>query len=149
VGLAIAKQTNPPLSFPIFINYFNFLKELPTQVDIEEVKNPRETIWELFCRAHELGWGIAIADIDQSTAHYHKESIEVYVVVEGKLAVIIDGRNQYLNPGETVTICPGSVHQANSMTESPCRLVTISIPAWQAEDHYLANQDTGLMSSPD
>jgi len=43
--------------------------------------------------------------------HYHKQATEIYVVVEGTLAIEIDGATHQMETGDAVIIAPGVVHE--------------------------------------
>jgi len=49
-------------------------------------------------------------DADQQR-HYHKQATEIYVVVEGAMAIEVDGATHQMQVGDAVIIGPGVVHE--------------------------------------
>ncbi len=46
--------------------------------------------------------------------HCHKQATEIYVVVEGTMAIEIDGATQQMQTGDAVIIGPGVVHEVKN-----------------------------------
>lgn len=61
--------------------------------------------------------------------HYHARAENVYIVLEGTLDVIIDGKQHRLCPGEVAFIPPGTRHAAGNHGENTVRLLEIYGPA--------------------
>lgn len=122
------------------------LKELDRTRYKDKVENPKETVYEVITTKDGLGWGMAIADIGRSELHWHEETMEVYLVVEGTLEVTIDEgmeeRVHYLNRGQMVLIQPGFEHKARTLGPDPARIVAFTFPAWTLEDHHLVSEES-------
>ncbi len=56
-------------------------------------------------------WAHAV-DIDGARPHYHKRATELYYVLEGEGAVILNGEEHPVHPGTMIQIPPGVVHGA-------------------------------------
>lgn len=58
--------------------------------------------------------GAEIAVFNQNarqTRHYHKLATEIYVVIEGAMAIEIDGEIHRMQPGDAAIIAPGVPHE--------------------------------------
>jgi mannose-6-phosphate isomerase-like protein (cupin superfamily) len=101
---------------------------------IPDNDNPDEIICELGKLNGEVDQSTAIAVIDQSQPHYHKQMTEVYTVEEGMLTVHINSAVIILRTGDTLIIPPGHVHSALGVAT----IVRVDCsPAWTPEDHFL------------
>ncbi len=91
---------------------------------------------------YELGWhqttgdSEAVAAIDRSAPHYHKHTIEVYVLEEGVLTVHLGDKTIIMaQKGQILIIPPGTIHWAEASRTAFVRV--ICSPAWTPEDHIL------------
>lgn len=113
------------------------LKELDPKIYKNKVENPGETVYEIIAAEDDVGFGLAIADIEKSQLHIHREMTEDYLVRNGTLEVILNGKRHVLREGESITIPPDTEHEARSLEQDPGRIIVISYPAWTPEDHHL------------
>lgn len=60
--------------------------------------------------------------------HYHNDSENVYVVLEGRVRVWLDGVEHNLHPGHVVFIPPGVPHSASNVDTSEARILEIYAP---------------------
>lgn len=96
--------------------------------------DPKEVVVEIWDDDHE---SYAIAIIDRSEPHFHRESFEMYEVEQGTLLVHVDGEEHRLEPGDTLYIKPGQVHWAEG---DATRVVIHSfIRPWSQDDHILVS----------
>ncbi len=114
------------------------MKELDPTLYKNKVENPKETVYELITTVDGLGWGLAVADIDESELHLHRKTKEIYTVLEGSLEITLDSKTKVLGEGESLEIPPGVKHKAKSLGRGRARIVAVSIPAWTLEDHHLS-----------
>jgi mannose-6-phosphate isomerase-like protein (cupin superfamily) len=72
-----------------------------------------------------------------SPRHFHKVSEETYYILAGRARMIIDGKEFFLSPGQTVLIMPNEVHQVfnDEQTDTLEFLVTCA-PPWTADDFF-------------
>jgi quercetin dioxygenase-like cupin family protein len=70
----------------------------------------------------------------RAPAHVHPEMEERYEVLEGTAAFRIGGDERTAEPGEVVTVPPGTTHLAWNPTEAPVRLKVEFRPALRWED---------------
>jgi len=75
---------------------------------------------------------IHVSHILDSMKHYHKQSTEVYYILEGKGTMEIDDEHVKLKPGMTLLISPGVRHRAYG----DFRTVIAAAPAQTPEDLY-------------
>ena len=78
----------------------------------------------------------AVAVIERSQPHSHREMTEVYRILRGTLYVACGGDGHVLGPGQSLTIEPGKVHYARG-AGGVAWLEVLSEPAWTAADHHV------------
>ncbi|MCX8157837.1 MAG: cupin domain-containing protein [Verrucomicrobiae bacterium] len=76
-------------------------------------------------------WAHAV-DIDGAKLHYHLRSTELYYVLEGSGAVILDGVEHPVAQGSLLHIPPGVVHGARGRM----RVLVIGIPDIADDDYF-------------
>jgi mannose-6-phosphate isomerase-like protein (cupin superfamily) len=69
--------------------------------------------------------------------HYHRESEEIYYVVEGEGELDVDGERAAVGPGDAVLIPPGAWHQIRASDAGPLRFLCCCAPPYRHEDTYL------------
>ncbi|MBA3527882.1 MAG: cupin domain-containing protein, partial [Propionibacteriaceae bacterium] len=57
----------------------------------------------------------------QAPEHYHPLQEEHFVVLEGAVGVVVDGRERQLAAGEELTLPPGSRHRFGALPDQLCR----------------------------
>lgn len=104
--------------------------------------NPSEIICEL---GPIDGGSRAIAVISRSELHYHRRTTEIYRVLKGELLIEYDSTDKAcvfnpsrkrLNPGQSFTIHPGTLHCA---TGDAVWVEVDAFPAWTPDDHHLVH----------
>jgi mannose-6-phosphate isomerase-like protein (cupin superfamily) len=81
-------------------------------------------------------WSIALLEINSSPKHFHRKEKEVFTVVQGELALEIDGQHSVLRAGQSVTVFPGSVHKLKSARLESVRVLCVSFPAFDPQDMH-------------
>lgn len=66
-------------------------------------------------------------------AHVHRRSMQIYVALQGSVAVEIDGVERTLLPYEALAVWPGSKHRA-SPVDGDVILMNISVPPLAPDD---------------
>ncbi len=61
--------------------------------------------------------------------HVHRNEDEGFLVLEGELDVIVDGRRQRVRTGQSAFAPRGIVHQLHNAGSRPARIVGVSTPA--------------------
>jgi mannose-6-phosphate isomerase-like protein (cupin superfamily) len=74
-----------------------------------------------------------VVDISaDSRPHYHKQTTEIYYVLEGHGHVELDGTRLPVRPGSCILIKPGCRHRAIG----PLKLINVPIPAFRTDDEW-------------
>jgi mannose-6-phosphate isomerase-like protein (cupin superfamily) len=68
--------------------------------------------------------------------HYHRESEEIYFVVEGSGEMELDGDRAWVGPGDAILIPPGSWHQITAGEAGPLRFLCCCAPPYRHEDTF-------------
>ncbi len=97
------------------------------------VMNPLENPTEIVCEVDPEG-GVAVAVIERSEPHHHLQTTEEYRVLEGDLALYIDGSEKELSEGDQFEVYPGEVHFAIG---DETWVDVKSTPPWSPEDHIM------------
>ncbi len=83
-------------------------------------------------------WAHAV-DLQDGALHYHKIATELYYVLEGEGAILLDETSHCLKPGSIVHIPPGVVHG----TKGRMKALIIGIPDIDDGDVYLVDEAPG------
>jgi mannose-6-phosphate isomerase-like protein (cupin superfamily) len=75
-----------------------------------------------------------VTAIRDSVLHYHRETTEVYYILEGCGKMELNGDQVELQPGTTICIEPGTRHRL--VSEAGVKSIVLSIPAFRDEDEY-------------
>lgn len=78
---------------------------------------------------------------DAVGSHLHRRSMQLYVAIEGSVAVEVDGVETVLHPYEVMAVWPGSVHRA-SPVDGTAVVANISIPPLGADDQVPVSEGT-------
>jgi mannose-6-phosphate isomerase-like protein (cupin superfamily) len=70
--------------------------------------------------------------------HYHRESEELYYIVEGSGEMELDGERARVDAGDAVLIPPGAWHQIRAATPGPLRFLCCCAPPYRHEDTFFA-----------
>lgn len=106
------------------------------------VPDGQETIYEIITEEDGLGFGLAVADVVRSVPHLHRHTREKYVLVSGRLQVVIgNGTHHLCEPGHAVDIPLNAVHWAKSANEAPARILVLTFPPWSPDDHVIQDGD--------
>lgn len=76
---------------------------------------------------------IHLVDIrTDARTHYHKKLTEIYLILEGKGYMELDGRRYAVKPMTTILIKPGCRHRAVGRM----KIVNIPVPAFDPDDEW-------------
>ena len=79
----------------------------------------------------------ATIEAGETTArHHHRESEEIYYLVEGAGEMEIDGERARVAAGDAILIPPGAWHQIRADAGEPVRLLCACAPPWRRDDTY-------------
>jgi len=76
-----------------------------------------------------------VTQIHDAARHHHKQTTEVYYILEGTGTIELNDQQYSIQPGDTIWIHPGTWHAVRS--EAGLRTIVVAIPPFQAEDEYL------------
>ena len=68
--------------------------------------------------------------------HYHRESEELYYLVEGTGEMEVDGERAPVGPGDAILIPPGAWHQISAKGDGPLRFLCCCAPPYRREDTF-------------
>ncbi len=91
----------------------------------------------LITSSDQLGFNLHITEIEDSIAHYHRHSTEVYTILEGSGTIELDAKPVAVGPGSVVVIPPYVRHRLKSLEPGrPVRVHIVGFPAWQVDDEH-------------
>jgi mannose-6-phosphate isomerase-like protein (cupin superfamily) len=71
----------------------------------------------------------------ETERHYHAQTEEIYVVLEGRGEMEVDGARRDVGPGDAILISPGARHQIRAVG-GPIRFLCCCAPPYSHEDTY-------------
>lgn len=81
-----------------------------------------------------------------TTAHYHREAEEFYLVTEGRGRLRVGNEEREIGPGDCAVILPGVVHKLWNTGDEELAVVCSCSPAYSHEDTVLV-EGSGEMGS--
>ncbi len=60
--------------------------------------------------------------------HHHNGYHEVFLVIEGEMALIIDGESKVIGKGESINLPPKTLHTFSNNTDVSCKWINIHSP---------------------
>ena len=101
--------------------------------EVEPVRCPCGFARRAFAASSDNLASMHLVDIQEdSRTHYHKKMTEIYLVLEGKGEIELDGKRFPLWPMTAVYIKPGCRHRAIGKL----KIVNIPIPAFDEQDEW-------------
>ena len=103
---------------------------------------------EVICSLGVLGNGLVSvcgAIIGESRPHYHRRTIELYLVNRGALRLAVESQPKgvvswiNLEAGRSYLVQPPLVHFAIGVN-NPAEVLVVAYPPWSAADHILVHQ---------
>ena len=76
-----------------------------------------------------------VTTIADSVRHYHRDTTEVYFILDGRGKMELDADVVEVAPGDTVYIPPGTRHRLIG-DGGPVRTVVFAVPAFRADDEF-------------
>lgn len=70
--------------------------------------------------------------------HYHRESEELYFLLEGTGSMEVDGERAHVSTGDAVLIPPGAWHQIAASERGPLRFLCCCAPPYRDDDTFFA-----------
>lgn len=75
-----------------------------------------------------------VTAISDSVKHYHRESTEVYYILEGTGKMELNDDVVAIEPGMVILIEPGTRHRV--VSERGIRTIVFGVPPFRADDEY-------------
>ena len=72
--------------------------------------------------------------ITDSVRHYHRESTEIYYILEGQGKMELNDDEVAIEPGMVILIEPGTRHRV--MSAEGIRTIVFTVPPFRANDEY-------------
>jgi mannose-6-phosphate isomerase-like protein (cupin superfamily) len=112
---------------------------------LEEIPNPERTIsiYEavgLTAAIRDERLSIAKTIMRPGTAaerHYHQESEEIYLVLNGSATMVIDDARFSIAAGDVVAIQPREVHQVITGEGEQIEFLAITVPPYRPDDFLI------------
>lgn len=106
------------------------LHDAPTRV----MRFDRGTMIRLFGEengARNLDLHINVISVDSGPGpyHYHERAENAYIVLEGTVEIVVEGKRYYLHKDDVGFIPPGLRHYAGNAGDVPARVIEIYAPA--------------------
>jgi quercetin dioxygenase-like cupin family protein len=60
------------------------------------------------------------------TRHRHQRGTEIYIVIEGRMRVEVEGKEHELAAGDMIVVNPGAWHEVRRTGEFLCRVITVN-----------------------
>jgi mannose-6-phosphate isomerase-like protein (cupin superfamily) len=73
-----------------------------------------------------------------TTRHYHRESEEIYYLLDGSGEMELDGERAHVELGDAILIPPGSWHQITADAGGDIRMLCCCSPPYRHDDTYFA-----------
>lgn len=70
----------------------------------------------------------------ETQRHYHKQSEEIYFILDGQGVMEVDGEVCGIGPGDAILIAPNAWHQVKATTD--IRFLCCCAPVYSHEDTY-------------
>lgn len=77
---------------------------------------------------------IVLAPRSASLPHYHPVAEETYHILSGEGVVQVDQERVAVQPGDSITIAPGEVHQITNTGQYELVFLAICVPAWTPDN---------------
>ena len=98
------------------------------------------TIRELLGTQHgTANQSLAEATLEPGQAtqrHYHARSEELYVLLDGRGEMEVDGASRQVVAGEAILIPPGARHRITAAPDTPLRFLCCCAPPYAHDDTY-------------
>ncbi len=108
------------------------------KIIINTEDKPEEIICEIEPSIDHPDYSTAIAVIDKSALHFHKETAVIYYVLEGTLNLFIENNKQVLKKDEYAIIQPGEKHYSKG---NETWVLVYSEPGWTKDDHIFEEKE--------
>jgi len=118
------------------------MKLITNEKDGEKVPDICGTAIELVNSALSGSKHLSIAIIllepfSKSTRHFHKNTEEVYYILEGEGEILIDDMKSRIVGGDTILLPIGSMHQITNTGKILLKFISIDSPVFDEQDVFI------------
>lgn len=96
-----------------------------------------ESIHEILTGKDNLPIGVAVAVIKESKLHYHKNTMEWYIILEGTAEITLNYDKVCAEKHTLIFIEPNTKHMVKRIGMSRVKILVITSPPWTENDHYV------------
>jgi quercetin dioxygenase-like cupin family protein len=91
--------------------------------------------------AHTVDVHINVINVDSGPGpyHFHKKAENIYIVLEGKAEVCVEGKRFYLEQDDVGFVPPGLRHYAGTAPDSPVPARVLEIYAPHGKDYHIVD----------
>ncbi len=100
--------------------------------------NPTEVICEIDPAEGHPRYSTAVAVIDRTEPHYHRQAAEIYYVLKGTLTLYKGEGKEVLKEGDFSVIKPEEHHAAEG---NETWVLVYSEPGWSVTDHFMVKEE--------
>lgn len=75
-----------------------------------------------------------VTAITDSARHYHRDTTEVYYILEGTGKIELNGTWHAVEPGDTIWIAPGTRHRL--VSDAGVKTIVFALPAFNPADEW-------------
>ena len=112
--------------------------EMVQMDDVDPVRCPCGFAKRAFASPENTTATLHIVDIQSdSKTHYHKKLTEIYLVLEGKGEIELDGERFPVRPMSAIMIKPGCRHRAIGKM----KIINVPVPAFDPEDEWFDDEN--------
>jgi mannose-6-phosphate isomerase-like protein (cupin superfamily) len=104
-------------------------------VDAPSVPCPCGTSTRPLTELDGAPYSVHVTQIRDSVRHYHRDTAEVYYILEGVGKIELDGEWHDIRPSTTIHIPPGVRHKL--VSEAGVKTVIVAVPPYSPRDEYL------------
>jgi mannose-6-phosphate isomerase-like protein (cupin superfamily) len=80
-----------------------------------------------------------VTRIRDSQLHYHKNTAEVYYILQGTGRMELNAERVEVRPGSVIRIDPGTRHRLEGLNGQEVTTVVVAIPAFDPNDEWFDN----------
>jgi mannose-6-phosphate isomerase-like protein (cupin superfamily) len=104
------------------------------QAEAPSVPCPCGSSTRILTSADGAPCSLHVTSIRDSIRHYHRETTEVYYILEGAGKIELNGHFYDIEPGTVIWIEPGTRHRV--VSETGLSTIVFGLPAFNPEDEW-------------
>ena len=104
------------------------------QTEAQNVPCPCGISTRILTAADSAPCSLHVTSIRDSVRHYHRDTTEVYYILEGVGKIELNGDWHDIEPGTTIWIQPGTRHRV--ISEAGIKTIVFGLPAFNPADEW-------------